>query len=128
MEDHWQWRLRMAEQLASELDGAAYGVAALYLIGSTKNATAGPGSDIDLIVHFRGTPQQEKELQAWMQAWSLRFAEENRLRTGFQSDGLLDVHMITDEDLRRKTSYAVMIGGVSDAARPLQIKTSAAMK
>ena len=52
-EDHWRWRLRMAERIAAELDPARFGVKALYVFGSTKNATAGPGSDIDLLVHFR---------------------------------------------------------------------------
>ena len=28
---------------------------AFYVFGSTKNATAGPGSDIDMLVHFAGT-------------------------------------------------------------------------
>ena len=44
----------MAERIAAELDRERFGVVALYLFGSVKNATAGPGSDIDLLVHFRG--------------------------------------------------------------------------
>ena len=59
-EDHWRWRLRMAERIAEQLDAERFGVKALYVFGSTKNATAGPGSDIDLLVHFRGTPEQRR--------------------------------------------------------------------
>jgi hypothetical protein len=49
-------------------------------------------------------------------------AEMNYLRTGYSTDGLLDVHIITDEDVANKTSYAVKIGAVTDAARPLPLK------
>ena len=40
-EDHWRWRLRMAEHLAAQLDAERFGVKGLYVFGSTKNATAG---------------------------------------------------------------------------------------
>ena len=40
-------------------------------------------------------------------------------------EGLLDVHIVTDEDIARKTSYAVKIGAVTDAARPLALKKKA---
>ena len=42
----------------------------------------------------------------------------NYLRTGYKSEGLLDVHFVTDEDIEQKTSYASKIGAVTDAARP----------
>jgi hypothetical protein len=43
-EDHWRWRQRMARRIAATLDPVRFGVKGLYLFGSTKNATAGPGS------------------------------------------------------------------------------------
>jgi hypothetical protein len=118
-EDHWRWRLRMAERLAADVDPERFGVRGLYVFGSTKNATAGPGSDIDLIVHFSGTPEMRRSLEVWLEGWSLCLAEINYLRTGYRSGGLLDVHVITDEDIARKGSYAAKIGAVTDAARPL---------
>ncbi len=120
-EDHWRWRFAMAECLASDLDPERFGVEALYLLGSTKNATAGPASDIDLLVHFKGEPQQRETLSLWLDGWSLCLAEINYLRTGYKTSGLLDVHIITDEDIARKTSYAVKIGAITDAARPLAL-------
>ena len=42
--DHWRWRFRMAQRIAADLDPQKFGVNAFYLIGSTKNATAGPAS------------------------------------------------------------------------------------
>jgi hypothetical protein len=120
-EDHWRWRQRMAKRIAASLDTHRFGVRGLYLFGSTKNATAGPNSDLDLIVHFTGTPEQRRELETWFQGWSLALAESNFLRTGYRSEGLLDVHFVTDEDIARQTSYASKIDAVTDAARPLEI-------
>jgi len=116
---HWRWRHTIAERLAARLDPVRFGVKALYIFGSTKNATAGPQSDIDLLVHFRGTESQQRDLKAWLEGWSYCLSEINYLRTGYKTDGLLDVHFVTDEDIRKKTSYAAKIGAVTDASRPL---------
>jgi hypothetical protein len=121
-EDHWHWRLRMAERIAAQLDGERFGVKAMYVFGSTKNATAGPGSDIDLLLHFRGNEGQRQALVLWLEGWSLCLAEINFSRTGYQSERLLDYHLLTDEDIEKKTSYAVKIDAVTDAARRLNLK------
>jgi predicted nucleotidyltransferase len=121
-EDHWRWRLNMAERIAGELDTERFGVVAMYVFGSAKNATSGPGSDIDLIVHVRGSDEQRRALETWFEGWSLCLAEMNYLRTGYKSQGLLDVHIITDRDIEEHTSYAVKIGAVTDPARPLLLK------
>jgi predicted nucleotidyltransferase len=120
--DYWPWRLRMAEHIASVLDPARFGVEGMYVFGSTKNATAGPGSDIDILIHFRGTDEQRRDLEIWLDAWSLSLDRLNYLKTGYRSDGLLDVHIVTDEDIARKTSYASKIGAITDPARPLSLK------
>ncbi|HEY6572970.1 MAG TPA: nucleotidyltransferase domain-containing protein, partial [Candidatus Eisenbacteria bacterium] len=122
-DQHWRWRLRFAERIAASLDAARFGVQAVYVIGSTKNATAGPASDIDLIVHVRGTESQQQALEAWFQGWSAALAEMNYLRTGYRTPGLLDVHYVTDEDFAQRSSFAVKVGAVTDAARPLLLST-----
>jgi predicted nucleotidyltransferase len=124
-ENHWAWRLEMAEHIASKLDPGRFGVQAMYVIGSTKNATAGPQSDIDLLVHFRGTKKQRQDLMIWMEGWSLSLDEMNFHKTGLRSGGILDVHLVTDEDIANRTSYAVKIDAVTDAARPLLLKDGA---
>lgn len=121
---HWKWRLRMAEKVASEIDPDEFGVVACYVFGSTKNATAGPGSDIDLLVHFRGLPEQRTRLEVWLNAWGISLAEMNYLKTGYETKNLLDIHIITDKDIENKSSYAVKIGAVTDPARKLKIKES----
>jgi hypothetical protein len=120
---HWQWRLRNVEKLASQLDPERFGVKKLYLFGSVKNAHAGPASDIDLLVHFGGNDKQKRELDSWLEGWSLALSQINFLRTGYTTEGLLDVHYVTDEDIAKKTSYAIKIGAISDPARPLSIGT-----
>jgi hypothetical protein len=125
-DDSWRWRLEMAEALATKMEPERYGVAALYVFGSTKNAAAGPGSDIDLLVHFRGTPEQREKLQLWFDGWSQCLDELNYLRTGYRGTGLLDVHIVTDEDIENRSSYAVKIGAVTDAARELRMKRAGA--
>ncbi|MFA5805101.1 MAG: PEP/pyruvate-binding domain-containing protein [Melioribacteraceae bacterium] len=121
--DYWRWRMKMAEKIASELDSDRFGVKGIYVFGSTKNAVSGPGSDIDLIVHIEKEKCNMKELSLWFEGWSLALSEMNYLRTGYKSSGLLDVHYVTDEDIKNKSSYASKIGAITDAARPLKVKT-----
>lgn len=121
-EQFWRWRHYMAERIAARLDPVRFGVKNIYLFGSTNNGTAGPGSDIDLLIHFDGDEKQRQELLNWLNGWSMSLAEMNYLKTGYQSDGLLDIHIISDEDIARKTAYAAKIGAVTDPALPLKMK------
>jgi hypothetical protein len=113
--------MQMSEKIAAEIDPDRFGVRALYVIGSTKNASAGPASDIDLLIHFHGTVQQRHDLETWLEAWSLCLGEINYLRTGYTNPDLLDVHIITDDDIARNTSFAAKIGAVTDAALELPL-------
>jgi len=122
IEDHWKWRHRMAERIGATLDARRYGVDGIYLFGSTKNATAGPASDVDLLIHFSGNKQQRREMEHWLEGWSNCLDELNYLKTGSRSDGLLDVHIITDEDIEKRSSFAIKIGAVTDAALQLPLK------
>ncbi|RPH73466.1 pyruvate, phosphate dikinase, partial [bacterium] len=124
-DSYWPWRLRMAEHIASQLDPQRFGVKGFYLFGSTKTGAAGPGSDIDVLVHFAGTTEQEKMLTSWLEAWSLCLDQINFLQTGYRSGGLLDFHVITDKDIADRTSWAVKIGAITDPARPLPMKKKA---
>jgi predicted nucleotidyltransferase len=124
-DDHWRWRLSMAKKIASELNAKRFGVKALYVFGSTKNATARAGSDLDLIVHFMGTPEMREDLELWLEGWGLCLGEMNFLRTGYPTENLLDVHIVTDDDIAGQTSYAVKIGSITDPARPLPLGKAA---
>ncbi len=118
----WRWRYYMAEHIAERLDLEYFGVQGLYVFGSTNNGTAGPGSDIDLLVHMQGDQQQQEELLLWLKGWSQCLAEMNYLKTGYASEGLLDIHIVTDEDIANKSSFAVKIGAITDPAHPLKTR------
>jgi len=121
-DDHWRWRLRMAQRIAALIDPLRHGVKAAYVFGSTKNGTAGPASDIDLLLHVEGDDGRRRELALWLDGWSQSLAETNYLRTGYRTDGLLDVHYVTDSDIAGGTNaFASKIGAVTDAARPLAL-------
>jgi hypothetical protein len=119
--DHWRWRMLIVEQIAADLDAGAFGVKRLFVFGSTKNSTAGPGSDIDLLLHIDGNEEKRRRLALWLEGWSRAVDHMNYLRTGYRSGGLLDIHYVTDEDIVNKTSYAVKIGAITDAAREIPL-------
>jgi predicted nucleotidyltransferase len=107
--DHWSWRMQKVEEIAEKIDSEVYGIESLYLIGSTKEGTAGPASDIDIIVHFKGSEEQKEKLLAWFENYGKKLDEENQERTGIKTRNLLDIHIITDEDIKKKDSWATHI-------------------
>ncbi len=104
--DHWRWRMQMAERIAEQLDAEKFGVKGLYLLGSTKTGMAQAGSDIDLLVHFSGTPQMKEALLKWFDGWSQCLDEINYQRTGVKTGGILDVHFITDDEIKDEDRLA----------------------
>lgn len=123
-ENHWHWRMQMARKIALEMGRKGFSVKAAYIYGSTKNKTAGPESDINLVIHFTGDSLKRKALDNWLEGWSLCLAEMNYLRTGKKClDGLLDVHIITDEDISSGDSYAKKINAATNSAIQLPVKT-----
>ena len=121
-DDNSRWRIRMAQKIAAELDAERFGVKGVYIIGSTKNGTAGPDADIDVIIHIAASPQQKHELELWLEGWSLALAEMNYLRTGYKRKTLLDVRYATDEEIARQTGFAGKIGAATDPARRLTLE------
>jgi len=122
--DHWRWRMKMAEKIAAELDGEKFGVYGMYVFGSTKNASSGPGSDINLIVYVDQNKCDVEKLSLWFEGWSLCLSEINYLRTGYKVDKFLDLNIITDEEIKAKTRIALKINSITDAARSLKLKSS----
>lgn len=122
MENPSEWRHMIAEKIAAGLDMDHFGVKGIYLIGSTKRFSAGPGSDIDLLVHFAGSDDQKRELLAWFRGWGECLAVFNGEIYASQSNNLLDIHFISDDDIRQQTSFGVMINSMHDRAKPLKVK------
>jgi len=118
---HWYWRLMKAEELAKKLDPEAFGVTALYVFGSTKNGTAGPRSDIDLLVHFTGSETQRDRLLGWFQERDRELVAELEKKTGENVDGLLDVHFVNDVEIKNRSSWAVHVDSPTDGAKKLTL-------
>ena len=119
--DHSEWRMMKVKEIARALDPKLYGVKKLYLIGSVKDYTAGPASDIDLLVHFDGPREKKEDLLAWFREWSRTLDRENKERTGYETGGLLDVHIITDEDIEGRDSWAVHIDSKYGSAKEIPV-------
>jgi len=96
-------------------------VRGVYLLDGTDSEDVNPDSPIRLVIHFMGGGRQRKELETWLQGWSLSLAEMNYFRTGFHSEGLLDVRYLTDEKIRGEKDVALRIKAPSDAVRELPL-------
>jgi hypothetical protein len=93
--EHWRWRQRFAERIAATMDTGKFGVQALYLYGSTEAGQAAAGSDIDLmIVASNDDDRQRRDLEMWLEGWSLCLAEVSFQLYGLPSQGLLDVKIL----------------------------------
>lgn len=122
-DEHWKWRMKISGTIAEKADFELFGIEAIYIIGSVKDATAGAGSDIDLLVHFKGDETQRREFLSWIDGWSHALAEMNRQKTGYiHHNGIIDAHLVTDKDIENKTCYAVMINSLHNSARLLRKK------
>ncbi len=120
--NHWQWRHFMAQQIADSLDMEAFGVNGIYLFGSVNTGEAGMGSDIDLLLHVGQLSKYQRLcLKNWLDGWSRALARFNYLQTGYKMDQLLDIHMVTDKDMREGDSFAIKINSPVDPAAPLRI-------
>jgi hypothetical protein len=108
------WRQRFAERIATAIDPVRFGVRAVYLFGSTEAGNADTGSDIDLIVVRDGDPRQRRDLQMWLEGWSLCLAEISFQLYGVPSHGLLDVKYLDSEEAQ------VEIPSFSRAGKTLQ--------
>ena len=74
-----------------------------------------------MLIHFQGSESQRRDLEMWLEGWSLCLGEINYRRTGYVNPDLLDVHIITDEDIEKGTSFAAKIDAVTDAALELPL-------
>lgn len=121
---HWKWRYQMAQRIAGQMDLDRFGVQAVYIIGSTKDAKAGPASDLDLLVLFDGDEWKKTMLESWIDGWSRSMAETNYQATGYRmKEGMIDLHLVTPENVKNKSnSFATMVGSLSNSARLLREK------
>ncbi|MGI6161974.1 MAG: PEP/pyruvate-binding domain-containing protein [Christensenellales bacterium] len=121
-QEHWQWRHYMAQQIADTMDVEEFGVKGVYLFGSTNTGKSGMGSDIDLLIHAENDSGKLEGLRRWLDGWSRALARINFLQTGHNTEQLLDIHIVTDEDIARGDAFAVKINSRTDPAAPLRVR------
>lgn len=117
-----RWRLRMADAIAAELNPDEFGVIGLYLYGTVFNETAGPNSDIDLLVHFAGTSEQKEELLKWFRGWNLCLSHINYNKSGFKLSRFLDINIISETELAEKAYFAELIDPKFNSSKKLILK------
>jgi len=74
------------------------------------------------LVHFKGTEEQKEKLNAWFNKFGKKLDQENIERTGLKTGGLLDVHIITDEDIKKKDSWATHITSPYMSVKKIPLK------
>jgi hypothetical protein len=121
--EHWRWRQRFAERIASVMDPDRFGVQAVYLFGSTELGNAGVGSDIDLIIVSDSSADKRRDLEAWLEGWSLCLAEVSFQLYGVPSRGLLDVKYMDTEQAKTQIP-SFLAGGTTMQALPVGTATA----
>ncbi|HSA95425.1 MAG TPA: PEP/pyruvate-binding domain-containing protein, partial [Acidobacteriota bacterium] len=120
-EDQYRWRLRMAERIAFYVGSQKWGVRGVYFIDPSEGQETDPASPIRLALTISAGGRQRKEVETWLHGWSLSLAEMNYFRTGFHSDGLLDVHYLSDEKIRSERDVAERLKVRADIVRELPL-------
>ena len=110
------------QEISEKIDPELYGIEAMYLIGSTKTGEAGPASDIDLLIQLKGTEEQKDKLLAFLEKIDKKLAKENKERTGIETKNILDIHIITEEDIKKRTSWATHITSPYMSVKKIEFK------
>lgn len=121
--EHWRWRQRFAERIASVMDADRFGVKEVYLFGSTELGNAGVGSDIDLIIVSDSSADKRRDLETWLEGWSLCLAEVSFQLYGVPTRGLLDVRYMDPEQAKTEIP-SFLSGGTTMQALPLGTATA----
>ncbi len=117
-----QWRKRMAESIALKLDGDRFSVKGIYLYGTVFNETAGPNSDIDLLIQFDGDDKQKDELMLWFEGWNLSLSHINYSRTGYELNNFLDLTILSTTEIEEHQYYKNLIDPSNNNSLRLRMK------
>lgn len=117
----WKWRMQMVESIANNIPKDKFGVEKIYVFGSSVEETAMPQSDIDLIVHYNGDPQNKQKLETWFDGWSNSLSETNFRMTGYRVNNFLDVKYITEFDIKNNTELVRKMKSTEDFAKELNL-------
>jgi tetratricopeptide (TPR) repeat protein len=116
-----QWRKRMAESIGLKIDPKRFGVVAVYLFGTVFNETAGPNSDIDLLVHFEGTEEQKNDFNLWLEGWNHCLSQINYNRSGYYISRILDVTYISESEFNERKYYVDLMNPANHSSKKLSL-------
>jgi hypothetical protein len=114
-------RFEICKDAVSSLNFELYQIKNIYLAGSVKSMTAGPGSDVDLIIHDNGNEECRNRVKTWFSAWSasakMNPANKKRIEN---KEELFELHFISDHNIANNDSFAVMTKSVMNSAKLLK--------
>ncbi len=116
-----QWRKRMAESIGLRINPKRFGVEAVYLFGTVFNETAGPNSDIDLLVHFEGSEEQKKDFNLWLEGWNNCLSQVNYNRSGYYISKMLDVTYISSSEFYERKYYVDLMNPANHSSKKLTL-------
>jgi len=99
------WRTRMAEAFAQSIDMKKYNIIGIYLAGSVFKGESTPESDINLVIHSNAKQSEKDDFLKWAEGWNSALKSINYNRTGFQLDNILDIAIVSDEDIDANQFY-----------------------
>lgn len=111
----------MAESIALNIDPEKSGVKGVFLHGSVFNGRAGGNSDIDIIIHFEGSPRKKEKLEVWFDAWNMCLSKVNYDKSGYLLKTILDVQIIEDSELEDRKYIADLISNVNHNSLKLKM-------
>ncbi len=123
-----QWRLRMSDSVCAEIDKDRFGIRGVYLFGTVFNETAGPNSDIDLLVHYDGRLDHMEDMQRWFEGWNLCLAHINYNKSGYFLRRILDVHYASDEEIEKSEYHRQLIDPKNNISRRMKTKADIEQK
>lgn len=109
IEEPWEKRLKFVQKMLDALNFVKYGVKGIYLFGTVYHRTAKESSDVDLLVHYDGNPENLIRLKAWFDPWNYLLQEIIFNTTGFRLKKALDIYYITDAECHEGNYYYIEI-------------------
>lgn len=108
--EHWRWRQRVAERMALLMDRDRFGVRDVFLYGSTEEGTAGPESDIDLLIAVEGDEARRHDLEVWLDGWSHCLSEVTYQMVGTPSAELIGARLMSPGQADAEVRAAALAG------------------
>ena len=73
-------------------------------------------------IRVGATDEQKEKLSSWFDEQGKKLDKENKIRTGIETGNLLDVKIITDSDITKRTSWAIHIISPYVSVKKIQLK------